>query len=221
MILPSPEFIPDAALERRALRLLREHEEICGEQIRLPVPVDLIVQRTLKLNVTWVEIEEPAGEIILARLTPDYLGKPTIQMNQRRLAHFDEYFGTEAYSLAHEGGHWIFHYNRGGSTQPPIPGLLDPSDDTPFLCRRLTAADRREIQAERFAAYLLMPDHLVTPLLSGWDLTRWTAIAELSRTCGVSKRAFVRRLEQLGRIQRTPGDQLVSPEPAQDGPLLV
>ena len=207
MSLPIPEFVPDAVLERRALSLIREHEGRCGQRVQLPVPIDLIVEQTLELRVVPVEIEEGPGEIILARITPDYLGWPTIQFNERRMQHFEEYFGTESFSLGHEAGHWLLHYNRGRSSQVALPGFMDTTtSDVPILCRRLTSDDRREIQAERFAAYLLMPEYLVAPLVADRKLDSWDEIRVLARDCGVSRRAFTRRLEELGILTSKPAD---------------
>jgi hypothetical protein len=207
MNLPTPDFVPDQVLARRALDLLREHERRSGEPVSLPVPIELIVEQTLQLRIVPVGIEEANGEVILARITPDYLGHPTIQLNERRMEHFEEYFGTEAFSLGHEAGHWVLHYDRGRSDQLSLPGILDGDLAPPFvLCRRLTSADRREIQAERFAAYLLMPENLVAELVRGRTLDVPNEIRDLARQCGVSRRAFVRRLEELGRIRPSLGE---------------
>lgn len=211
MSLPAPDFVPDEVLAQRALALLREHERRSGERVSLPVPIELIVEQTLQLRIVPVDIEEVAGEVILARITPDYLGFPTIQLNERRMVHFEEYFGTEAFSIGHEAGHWVLHYDRGRTNQPSLPGLLDGDmAPPPILCRRLTTADRREIQAERFAAFLLMPEHLVAALVRGRRLDAPGETRELARHCGVSRRAFVRRLEELGCIRLSPDG---SPDP--------
>jgi hypothetical protein len=197
MILPGVEFVPDAVLERRAIDLIREHERRRGVRVGLPIPIEAIVEQTLGLKVVWVAIEEAPGEIILARIDPAYLGHPTIQLNERRLSHFEEFFGTEAFSLAHEAGHWVLHLGRGESRQV---GLIDSVEDDamrPVLCRRMNDGDRRELQADRFAAFLLMPEYLVRGVLAGFELDRWTGVADLARRCGVSKRAMTRRLQEL------------------------
>ena len=221
MSLPTAEFVPDMVLERRAISLLREHERRCGQRIELPVPIDLIIEQTLELRVVPVDIEEGPDEIVLARITPDSLGWPTIQLNDRRMRHFEEFFGTEAFSMAHEAGHWVLHYDRGQSRQPALPGLLDgAASNLPVLCRRVTSEDRREIQAERFAAYLLMPEHLVGPLVNNRKLDTWASMQVLARECGVSRRAFTLRLEQLGKIHLAPNGTLMGEPAVGQGPLL-
>jgi IrrE N-terminal-like domain len=209
MMLPAPEFIPDAVLEQRAIDLLREHERRKRTCVSLPVPIESIVEHTLGLRVVWLPIEEQPGEIILARIDPDYLGHPTIQMNENRTAHFEEFFGTEQFSLGHEVGHWLLHYGRGlGRQLALLPGTTDGASAV-VLCRRMRDCDRRELQADRFAAYLLLPEYLLRSVVGGYDLARWAGIAALARDCGVSKRAMVRRLDGLGLICLGPTGELL------------
>ncbi len=210
MALPPVEFIPDAALERRALALLTEHEARTSKAVSLPVPVERIIERTLGLRVQWVELEEPKGEIILARVHPNVDGHPTVQMNERRQQHFESYFGTEAFSFGHEAGHWVLHYDRGRSTQSAFAGFFDEEEGC-VLCRQLGDADRKEIQAERFAAFLLLPEHLLRPRLVGLDLTRRSVLSDLARDCGVSKTALRKRLQQLGLIVVGPDGAVAVP----------
>ncbi|MDA8218153.1 MAG: ImmA/IrrE family metallo-endopeptidase [Dehalococcoidales bacterium] len=221
MMLPAAEFIPDIVLERRALHLIREYERQRSARVILPVPIEKMIEQTLELQVVWLPIQEAPGEIILARIDPAYNGQRTIQMNEYRQDHFQEFFGTEAYSLAHEAGHWVLHLNRGRSHQQALPGLdISPIRD-PMLCRRMNDADRREFQSERFAAFLLMPEYLMNDAIPNWDLTRWSAIADLARWCGVSKRAMTRRLQELGKIVVRPDGRLSLPSYRKDVERLL
>ncbi len=210
MSLPSPEFIPDSVLEQRALDLLREHERRKGSSVALPVPIESIIEHTLGLRVVWLPIEERPGEIILARIDPDYLGLPTIQMNENRAAHFEEFFGTEQFSLAHEVGHWILHYGRGHGRQLALLPETNEQTNGPLLCRRVSDGDRRELQADRFAAFLLLPEYLLRRVADPYALVRWAGVTALARHCGVSKRAMVRRLEGLGLIALGPTGELIA-----------
>ncbi len=221
MVLPTPPFIPDIRLEKRALRLLGEYERERGATVTLPIPVEKIVERTLGLGLVWLPIAEQPGEIILARIDPQYLGQPTIQMNEYRRDHFEAYFGTEAFSLAHEAAHWVLHYDRGQSEQLAIPGLTSATAGAPILCRRLSDGDRREFQAERFAAFLLMPEQLLREAIRGLDLTSWSVIAALARNCGVSKRALTRRLVEIGEIMVGADNRLARARQSPHGPLAV
>lgn len=221
MPLPVPPFIPDADLERRASGVLRQYEQDRGRPVSLPVPIEHIIERTLSLQLVWVTIEEQPGEIILARIDPAYQGRPTIQLNERRQDHFEEYFGTEQYSLAHEVGHWVLHLDRGRSRQLGFQGFMGAEDTAPLLCRRMSDSDRREFQAERFAAFLIMPEDLIREAATGHDLTHWSSVAELARACGVSKRALVRRLDDLALVTVQPDGQLARPGGRRGSPPLL
>lgn len=209
-MLPSPGFISDSVLEQKAIDLLREHERKRDTKISLPVPIVSIIEHTLGLRIVWVEIEELPDEIILARIDPDYLGYPTIQMNEARSDHFEQYFGTENFSLAHEVAHWVLHYGRGNGRQLGFTSTIFDRETQETLDRRMNDGDRRELQAERFAAFLLLPEYLTLAAARSCDLGSWSQIAAFSRKCGVSKRAMTRRLEALGLITLKNG-QLVDP----------
>jgi hypothetical protein len=130
-------------------------------------------------------------------------------MNQKRRDHFDRYLGTGSYSQAHEAGYWILHFNRGRSEQLGLAGFMEREDLEPLLCRHLAGgtskpldnATRRELQAERFAAHLLMPEHLVRRRAAGVDLSRPGAVKSLAADCGVSRKALLRRLDELKVIR--------------------
>ena len=207
MPLPAAEFIANAELERRATALLNEHYST--EQACLPIDIESILELTLGLRIVWIDIEERPGEIILARIDPKFQGHATIQMNQKHRDHFDRYLGTGPYSQAHEAGHWILHFNRGRSEQLGLAGFLEGEDLEPLLCRRLPGgtskpldhAARRELQAEKFAAYLLMPEHLVRQRADGVDLSRPDALRSLAADCGVSRQALLHRLHELKVIR--------------------
>ncbi len=204
MNLPPPKFIPDVELERHALDLLDEHEAKWQKRISLPVPIEAIIERTLGLRLIWLPIEEDVNELILARIVPDFLDFPTIQLNENRTDHFHRYFGTEQFSLAHEVAHWILHFERGANCQ--IKSFAN-SDDHSCISEHFNESphsSRREIQANRFAAYLLLPKHLLRPYILSNDLSMEGSVAALGRRCGVSKRAMEIRLEQLGFIHLEP-----------------
>lgn len=211
------EYLSDGVIAERAVRLIRAYERKRRRPISLPIPVETLVEHVLGLRIAWVEIEERQGEIILARMDPDFEGHPTIQMNERRREHFEEYIGTESYSIGHEAGHWDLHYDDNGDAKQmalwgaDTGGVVNPERT---LCRRMGDGDRREFQAERFAAHLLMPEYLMRPVAAGRDLYHWGAIAKLARDCGVSKRAMTRRLEELRLVQVGSDNQLRPPDGA-------
>jgi hypothetical protein len=221
MVLPPVDWISDDVLEMRALKLLVEHEQRKGKILSLPVPVEKIVSATLGLAIEWTDDFdrwESDGGTVLACIDPSCRAEPTVFMNARHQQHFETYFGTEAFSLAHEGAHWDLHLHRGAVAQQLS---FDPiTVAPPVLCRQLGSHDRREIQAEKFAAYLLLPEHLVRPTIVGLDLARRSVFAGLARRCGVSKTALRKRLVQLDAIVVGPENQIAMPKPAARGSMI-
>lgn len=202
-------FLSDDELERRANHLLRRWEERDGERlVQPPVPVSFIAEILLELHILWDVIADTDESPILACIQP---AKKTITMNEARRNHFDTFFGTEEYTLAHEVGHWDLHVHESDHTQPPL--LLDIDDATETYMQsmqptRLCRSDKQsryEIQAERYAGYLLMPRHLLLPSIDGLDLCRWSTIYRLREQFNVSPTAMCKRLEALGLIYVSDG----------------
>jgi Zn-dependent peptidase ImmA (M78 family) len=77
-----------------------------------------------------------------------------------------------------------------------FPGLISTEQ---YLCRS-NGGDSREIQAERYAAYLLMPRKLILQEIDGLDLTRWPNLYKLRDAFKVSITAMTKRLTALGLI---------------------
>lgn len=190
------EYIPDEVLAEKAYQLLMQYEIRLGRTVRLPVPIQAIVERLLALTLVALPIEEAPNEVILARIDPCFRGGPAIQLNECRLSHFERYFGTEQYSLAHEVAHWLLHYGRGKAQQMSLPDFGFESGSV-LLCRRMSDSDRREYQAERFAAHLLLPEHLVRPAAKRYDLSDGRQLKRFAVDCHVSMRAMERRLDEL------------------------
>ena len=184
-------YVPDAVLEREALALLAAYENQEGAVIVPPVPIDLIVENLLQIDIDWAPLDLPSDERVLAaiELTPR---RRRIIMNERERDHFERYSGTEAYSKAHEVGHAVLHLPHEPGMQP----MLWRTDVVIALCRSLRA-DRREIQAERFAAYLLMPESLVRSATASRAITSWQQIYRLRDMFSVSVTAMTKRLVAL------------------------
>ena len=99
-----------------------------------------------------------------------------IIINEDKQLFFDQYKGTEEYSLAHELGHNVLHIDHGSLTTLLLP---DTQEQSVTLCRmnageeRDSNAKRREFQAERFAAYVLMPQDLLRAACAVVDIYHW------------------------------------------------
>ncbi|MEW5957262.1 MAG: ImmA/IrrE family metallo-endopeptidase [Chloroflexota bacterium] len=192
---PHIAFISKAGLEEMANALLDQYAREIEPIARPPVPVEKIADFLLELNLEWLDIPDTELAPILAYLDP---GSKTIRLNERRLAHFEQYPGTYEFTLAHEIGHYQLHV---------LSNELPP--DHLYLCRDpQTGQDRREWQAERFASYLLLPLSLLLPAVEGVNLNRWPALYRLRDQFKVSITALRIRLEELGYLYVTAAGRL-------------
>lgn len=190
-------FIPDDEIESKAYALLYAFESRYGKVIKPPVPIDRLIESYLDLWIDWDVIEDSDEEKILGLLNPD---TKKIKMNERHRDLFDEYLGTESYTKAHEVGHWDLHITK--KNDAVQLSFLLPTGGQPYLCRQ-QKFDKREIQAEKYAAYLLMPHHLVMEAITNVDITNWQTLYSLKDNFGVTITAFTKRLKDLGLIYIT------------------
>lgn len=174
-----------------AAEVLHRHTSTCGETITLPVPIEMIVERTYGLNIEWDDIDEPQDHRILGALSPS---TRTIVMNTRHLPTFETWVGPERFTLAHELAHWIY------DAENPGQGALAFAAADEVFCRRddLSELDRttqiREQNANALAAHILLPDDLVL----AQDLD--AVLADLKGTAhawGVSQQTLRIKLERL------------------------
>jgi len=187
-------YIPDEQIEKKALAMLRSFEAFYGQEVTPPVPVDKIIEQHLDIVLDWDVIEETEDEKILGLLDFE---KKIIRMNETHRNHFKYYIGTEAYTMGHEIGHWDLHVVKEG--EPIQLALMTFSEALPYLCRQ-AKSDRREIQAEIYASFLLMPNHLLVKAIEDVDLTIWPSLYQLRDDFGVSITALTKRLMGLGLI---------------------
>lgn len=187
-------FIPDSEIESKAYAMLTGFEAQYGKVVKPPIPIDRIIECYLDIWIDWDSIQDTDEEKILGLLNPN---TKKIQMNERHRDHFEEYIGTEAYTKAHEVGHWDLHITKNNeAVQLP---LLMCSDGITYLCRQ-QKLDKREIQAEKYAAYLLMPHHLLMDAINGVDIAKWAELYNLKNYFGVTITAFTKRLRGLQLI---------------------
>jgi len=105
----------------------------------------------------------------------------------------------QRFTIAHELGH--LHLHKGRSTIIDSDVRVNFRDKVSSL-----ATDREEIEANRFAAALLMPDHMVRSwVVSESFQTALELVEGLANSFGVSKVAVNFRLVNLGLIP-TPVD---------------
>ena len=176
-----------------AHKVLSRHAQATGEPPSLPVPIDMIVERTYGLQILRDKIEEEDGQLILGALSPR---EQTIVLNTLHEEMFDRWIGPEQFTLAHELAHWIYDADHPSQLTLDLPA----TDDQQFCYHRespgLSEFQRiREVNANKLAAHLLMPE----PLVRAENIAE--VLEDLSGTAAkwcVSRQALTIRLEELG-----------------------
>jgi hypothetical protein len=207
-------FIPDPDLERMAEALLAASASK-GLNIQFPIPVELIAERALNLDMDWIDLDDPNT---LAQLN---YSEWKIQPNESLRAFFDRVPGAYNYTLAHEIFHAIAHVERIDPSQQSLDIALET-----LLPRRRTMLRvptpneaRREFQAQRFAAYLTMPKSLLLTKVDGLELCNRAILRRVAGEIGVSLQALKIRLQGLGRLYETSDGRLYPSKEVADGQL--
>ena len=150
---------PDHQHALTASKVLARHALTVGVPMALPVPIELIIEQTYKLELLWEEVPEPPGTVILGGLSPR---DRRIVLNLRHQSMFEAWLGPERFTLAHELAHWI--YDADNPDQLPMDlgenpeGLYCYRRESPALSEHLRI---REVNANKLASHLLLPEDLV------------------------------------------------------------
>ncbi len=184
-----------------AAEILHRYTNQTGETVGLPIPIEMIVEKTYGLTIEWDDIDEPDGFVVLGALAPS---TGTIVMNTRHLDRFERWVGPERFTLAHELAHWIYDAD-------PMQGSLDLGGTAEVFCRRddtstLDDTTRiREQNANKLAAHLLLPDDLVLAEDLEMVLADFQGVAS---AWGVSQQTLRIKLEGLGVLDDDDIDRL-------------
>lgn len=184
-------MLTNRQLERRADALL-DGCAAAGRPLGPPVPVEWLAEHVLDLRILWDALPSDPAAPTLGGLDPVH---GEIVLNEVEARRFAAFPGLEAFTLAHEIGHWMLHVPPARRRQLPLPGLGRRND---LGCATGSGAGLRESEADRFAAYLLMPARLLLPRCASLDLTRFPARYKLRDAFGVSISAMNLRLKELG-----------------------
>jgi Zn-dependent peptidase ImmA (M78 family) len=178
-----------------ASEVLEKHARETERRIELPVPIDLIIEDTYGLEILWDHLEEPPETKILGALFPQL---KRIVLNERHTDMFDRWVGPERFTLAHELSHWIYDADDPNQLrldlERPQNERFCYHRDSPGLADDLRV---REVNANKLAAHLLLPEHLLRAIDVDAVLDDFRATAA---RWGVSQRTLRIRLEGLGLI---------------------
>lgn len=181
-----------------ARRVLSLHESRTGVPVALPIPIEMIIELTYELTVLWEDIPEPQAAMILGALRPS---DRRIIMNARHSGLYERVIGPERFTLAHELAHWIY------DADDPNQMTLDfqQSHAQEFCYSRQSPGlshdmQLREVNANKLAAHLLLPEHLIRAADLNKVVRDWRATAA---AWGVSQQTLRIRLGTLGLLGDT------------------
>ena len=117
---PRLKYLKNEVIEDLVASRIREHEAKAGVTVKLPVPVEKIVEQVLGLDFEWDVIEEQPGEQILAGLVA---AEWKIILNEKHLALFKEKPGLQRSTIGHEAGHWDVDIDRARLFHPTFAGF--------------------------------------------------------------------------------------------------
>lgn len=171
------KYLPTKNIEKKAEDLLRS-----TESMRLPIPVEIIAHR-LGVVVDTAPLGEDISGVLVVK---DEIG--TIGVNQSHSP------VRQRFTIAHELGHYVLHRE--------LSNLFIDKEYTAFRDSKSSQGeDRAEIQANRFAAALLMPREMVMREIGGphgFDFGDEKTLDRLADKFQVSVQAMSIRLSNLG-----------------------
>jgi hypothetical protein len=227
------KYLKNEAIEDVTAQRIRHYEATAGVTVKLPVPVEQIVEQVLGLHLDWDEIEEQPGEQILGGLVA---AEQKIVLNEKHLALFEAKPGLERSTIGHEAGHWDVDIDRARLNHPTFAGFeVQPHvvkrhsrkadrlievlfsramhDDRAYrLYKKLTEGqDTPEVRSavDRYQSALLMPAWLMREADQRYDLTKWPQLYRLAEEAQVNITNLTVRLQRLGLIYLRDGDKKI------------
>lgn len=157
-------FLSENDIERAAASLLVDFGDLRnGGKIKPPVAVEKILEKHLKLTLDFDDLHERLG---LPREgdEPEVLGALWAETGEVFIDQSldpDEHPERESryrFTLAHEIGHWCLHRDHLASPAGQERDLFGYSRPPTVISKSSQSQARIELQADRFASSLLMPE---------------------------------------------------------------
>ena len=168
-------------LEERAVQVLRE-----TGTYRVPVPIDVVAHR-LRLTTKAAALGEDVSGMLVVEDELGAIGYNSTHAPVR-----------QRFTIAHEIAHYVLHLKKNQKSQLFIDRFVFRRDENSS-----TGNDREEVEANRFAAMLLMPETFVRKVIErfDFDLDDSEAIDSLAKRFNVSTAAMTNRLTTLGLLR--------------------
>jgi Zn-dependent peptidase ImmA (M78 family) len=173
-------------IERMAEKLLHE-----SNAYRVPVPIDAVVTH-LNLRMTSVGLDDDLSGVLVVDKKQGVIGFNASHPSVR-----------QRFTIAHEVGHYLLHAKDAPSRLFIDRSVFRRSDES------AKGNDREEVEANAFAAALLMPEALVRQEIDKhrFDLDDEDAVAALARQFNVSPSAMSYRLVNLRLVRFGPASR--------------
>ena len=155
-----------------------------------PVAVETVA-RKLGVTVTFVPLEETLSGMIVMKNTAHVVVNSLHHPNRQR------------FTIAHEIGHFVLHMQEIGSEVHVDKKFLAFARDN----KSSDGSDRREIEANRFAAALLVPRDCLVEALQGriLDVEDDDLVEDLAKRFQVSRQMMAFRIAGLAERGRAQG----------------
>jgi hypothetical protein len=158
-------YLPEKRIERQAQLLLDEWAQDHAPITEPPVPIDEILELHLGLDFAIADLQGQFGQ-------PDVLG--AIWFGDRMIkvdqsldpAGRPKMLGRYRFTLAHEVGHWRLHHQH--LKEDPTAQSLFEAGCAPAFVQRSSVNPPEEVQANAFAACVLMPRQLILDAWARW-----------------------------------------------------
>jgi hypothetical protein len=215
------KFYRNEQIEQLAEQRLLEFERKLERPLSFPIDIELFGDLVLGLSMLWEEIDELAGEEVLAGLRAS---DRVIVMNERHKQELEKKLGRCRLTQGHEMGHWdlfvdkskldhaelveadaseIFAYRSSSGGQVQIIKTLLASAEGRDLLRQINAradAPDEARSVNRYAAAILMPRAIIIDEARKINRTQWRNLYPLAARCGVTISALRVRLEQVNLL---------------------
>ena len=166
-------------IEKKAEQILRD-----SDAYRLPIPLDVVANQ-LGLLTQGRGLSDASGVLVVEN------GRGVIGYNSTHSP------VRQRFTIAHEIGHYVLHVKSKQSHLFIDKSIFRRDDESS------TGNDHEEVDANKFAAALLMPEELVRNEIKkhGFDLDDENDVSNLAKRFNVSTAAMSFRLENLSLLR--------------------
>ncbi len=173
-----------------SIRAARQQGEALADALnfrKAPVDVEAVTAR-LRLKLIYMDLGDDVSGLLISK------GDSTVIAVQE-----SDHPNRQRFTIAHEIGHYCLRhqFEQGEHVHVDRGHLITPRNS-----RSSTGADPKEIEANQFAACLLMPSKLLSRSIEKLklDSLRDDHVEKLAREFGVSEQAMTIRLSTLGHL---------------------